>query len=129
MTSRPGGVPVLVKFPEPKVTPTMMTPCTSAAMKTVVVRRSRVGAMPSRSCSARALISVPGLAPMRRSNGFDYHVSDIEPKLLVEFTYSCRTRDVDLGYEATDHVDADEQPFRARSTSGRSSPQASGRDR
>ena len=52
-----------------KVTPTMITPCTSAAMKTVVVSRSRVGAIPSRSCSARALIATswpPGGARMRQ---------------------------------------------------------------
>jgi hypothetical protein len=55
-TSNPGA-PAESCFTEPKVTPTMITPCTSAAMNTVVVRRSRVGAMPSRNCSARALIS------------------------------------------------------------------------
>src|SRR4030095_5385636 len=104
-TSRPGA-PALSCFTPPKVTPTMMTPCTSAAMKTVVVRRSRVGAMPSRSCSARDISACLGAyAALDCGN---YHISDIEPELLVEFTNSCRTRDVDLGHEATDDVDADE---------------------
>src|SRR6187397_379503 len=105
-TSRPGA-PGPSCFTPPKVTPTMMTPWTSAAMKTVVVSRSRVGAIPSRSCIARALIS--GLAGAYAAlEGGNYHISDIEPELPVEFTNSCRTRDVDLGHEATDDVDADE---------------------
>src|SRR5215203_2645346 len=76
-------------------------------MKTVVVRRSRVGAMPSRNCSARALISglLGAYAALECGN---YHISNIEPELAVEFTYSCRTRDVDLGHEATDDVDSHE---------------------
>src|SRR5437762_2950228 len=105
-TSSPGA-PWLARPLEPKVTPTMMTPCTSAAMKTVVVRRSRVGATPSRSCSAREAIS--GFAGAYSAlEGGNYHISDIEPELLVEFTDSGRTRDVDLGDESTDDVDADE---------------------
>src|ERR1041384_1634806 len=76
-------------------------------MKTVVVRRSRDGGMPSRNCSARDAIS--GFAGAYSAlEGGNYHISDIEPELLVEFTNSCRTRDVDLGDESPDHVDADE---------------------
>src|SRR5688500_16759076 len=76
-------------------------------MNTVVVRRSRVGATPSRSCSARADISgFAGAYPALE--GGNYHISNIEPELLVEFTNSCRTRDVDLGDESPDDVDADE---------------------
>ena len=105
-TSSPGA-PGASCFTPPKVTPTMMTPWTSAAMKTVVVSRSRVGAIPSRSCIARALISILSGAYSALEGG-NYHISDIEPELLIKFTNSCRTRDVDLGNEATDHVDADE---------------------
>src|SRR3954464_10940564 len=76
-------------------------------MKTVVVRRSRVGATPSRSCSAREAISgFAGAYPALE--GGNYHISDIEPELPVEFTDSGRTRDVDLGDESADDVDADE---------------------
>src|SRR6187455_1623327 len=104
-TSSPGA-PALSCFTPPKVTPTMMTPCTSAAMNTVVVRRSRVGATPSRSCIARDISAFLGAyAALDCGN---YHISDIEPELLVEFTNSCRTRDVDLGNESADDVDADE---------------------
>src|SRR4051812_32930738 len=105
-TSRPGA-PGASCFTPPKVTPTMMTPWTSAAMKTVVVSRSRVGAIPSRSCIARALISVFSGAYAAFEGG-NYHISNIEPELVVEFTNSCRTRDVDLGNEAADDVDAHE---------------------
>src|SRR6187549_3233792 len=115
-TSSPGA-PGASCFTPPNVTPTMMTPWTSAAMKTVVVSRSRVGAIPSRSCIARALIS--GLAGAYAAlEGGNYHISDIEPELLVEFTNSCRTRDVDLGNESADHVDADQHHslFRERRT-------------
>src|ERR1043166_2840067 len=76
-------------------------------MKTVVVRRSRDGGMPSRNCRARDAIS--GFAGAYSAlECRNYHISDIEPELLVEFTYSCRTRDVDLGHEAADDVDAHE---------------------
>ena len=76
-------------------------------MNTVVVRRSRVGATPSRNCIARAHISALfGAYPARQCG--NYHVSDIEPELTVEFTNSCRTRDIDLGHEAADDVDSDE---------------------
>src|SRR5688500_11276258 len=96
---------------EPTMALTMMSPWPIAAMKPVVVRRSRVGAMPSRSCSARALIVLntwPGSARDPACKCVHHHGSNIEPELLVEFTDSCRTRDVDLGHEAADDVDADE---------------------
>src|SRR6187402_2258492 len=105
-TSSPGA-PDFSCFTPPKVTPTMMTPCTSAAMKTVVVSRSRVGATPSRSCIARALISL-FLGAYAALDCGNYHIANIEPELLVEFTNSCRTRDVDLGNETADDVDPDE---------------------
>src|SRR5881394_357119 len=84
----------------------MITPWTSAAMKTVVVSRSRVGAIPSRSCIARDISALlRAYAALECGN---YHIADIEPELRVEFTDSCRTRDVDLGHVSTDHVDTDE---------------------
>src|SRR6478736_6741930 len=110
-TSSPGA-PALSCFTPPKVTPTMMTPCTSAAMNTVVVSRSRVGATPSRSCIARDISAFLGAYAALDSG--NYHISDIEPELLVEFTNSCRTRDVDLGNESADDVDADEDHSQLR---------------
>src|ERR1044071_2061554 len=76
-------------------------------MNTVVVRRSRDGGMPSRNCRARDAISGFAGAYSALECG-NYHIANIEPELLVEFTNSCRTRDVDLGHEAADHVDAHE---------------------
>src|SRR5688500_20309248 len=111
-TSSPGAparwAPVV-----PKVTPTMITPWISAAMNTVVVSRSRVGAMPSRSCSALALISLSvGLLQFRCDAAvkcFNHHGSDIENKLLFEFTSYFLTRGFYLGHVAADADDTVEQ--------------------
>ena len=81
--------------------------------------RDAFAQLQSRGRSSQAL-----LGAYAALEGGNYHISNIEPELLVEFTNSCRTRDVDLGHEAADDVDADEHhaPLGERRTDLRRQP-------
>src|SRR4029077_10723060 len=95
-----------------KVSPTMMSPCSRPARNTMVSSRSHTGATPSRSISARRAMELPrapsarGGLPLER---LDEQFPDMDRELLLEFTDARGTRDVDLGDEAADDVESDEQ--------------------
>src|SRR5256885_4044283 len=110
----------------------MTSPCSRPARNSMVSNRSQTGALPSRRMSARRamrlLASTPGGRGGARGraarrageaplDGRHQQLPDADPKLLVELADPGGTGDVDLGHEAADHVEADEQhPLDRKST-------------
>src|SRR5258708_307626 len=100
----------------------MTRPCSSPARNSMVRRRSQTGALPSRSMSARRAMEAPS-APRggagrygRRASpgeppldGGDQEVGGVHSALLLELADAGRARHVDLGHEAADHIEADEE--------------------